>query len=771
MRLLFAITLFVSAALLFLVQPLLARMVLPLLGGAPAVWNTCMVFFQAALLAGYAYAHAAPAWLGVRRHAVLHLGLLLLPLLVLPLCLPGWYPNPDDFHPIIWLIGLLLISAGLPFTVIATSTPLLQRWFTHTAAPAARDPYFLYGASNLGSILGLLAYPFLLEPTLSLAHQSLLWTTGYGLLIALTAACAVCLWRAPAVSRVAPGPASRVASAPGVSRNPTPGAHATRLAPRRLRWVLLAFTPSSLMLSVTAYLSTDVAAIPLLWVAPLTLYLLTFVLTFARRPPLSQNVLTRWMPLVVLPVVLTLLSQGAELPAPLVIAVHLLALFWIGLVCHGELAKDRPPGEHLTEFYFWLSVGGVLGGAFNALLAPLLFPAIWEYPIVLVLACLLRPAPATDQPSPKSSADKPDVPRQLDWALPAALLMGTSALVFSIQALGVEPGPLSIALMFAVPLLICYLFLFRPVRFALGVAALMFAGSIYQGAYGGTELRMRSFYAVHRVTVDPTGRFRQLVHGDTVHGRQSLRPGEKGEPLTYYYRGSPVGQLFKALHYNERERRDPRLKRVGVVGLGAGALCCYAAPDQRWTFYEIDPAVKYIACDSDLFTFYRDCPANEKSVVLGDARLSLQRSDQHFGVLVVDAFSSDAIPVHLLTREAMKVYFDHLDDNGILAFNISSRYLDLKTVVADLARNRIEGPPLVCYFQEDRDLTDLDKKEGKTASQWMILARDAAALNGLAGNGMWKAAPGREGTAWSDDFSNLLGAVKWSNLGEEYLAR
>jgi hypothetical protein len=405
----------------------------------------------------------------------------------------------------------------------------------------------------------------------------------------------------------------------------------------------------------------------------------------------------------------------------------------------------------------------VLGGAFNALLAPLLFSTVLEYPLVLVLACLLRPPPAVDNSNTRTIT--PSTARLLDWLLPVGLGVVTALLVLSVQASGAAPGPLSIALMFAAPLVICYLFLFRPVRFGLGVAALLLAGSLYSGLYGGTELRMRSFFAVHRVTVDPTNRFRQLVHGDTVHGRQSLRPGEDREPLTYYYRGSPIGQLFKALHYNDRGQRDPRLKRVGVVGLGAGALCCYAAQDQRWTFYEIDPAVKYIACDSGLFTFYRDCPA-EKSVVLGDARLSLQRSDQHFGVLVVDAFSSDAIPVHLLTREAMKVYFDHLDGDGILAFNISNRYLDLKTVVADLARNRMDGPPLACYFQEDRDLNDLDKQEGKTSSQWVILARDAAALKGLVGNANWKEAPGREGTAWSDDFSNLLGAVKWSNLGD-----
>ncbi len=499
MRLLFAATLFVGAALLFLVQPLLARMVLPLLGGAPAVWNTCMVFFQAALLAGYAYAHAAPAWLGVRRHAVIHLLLLtaalgVVPLLLLPLHLPGWWPQPDDFHPILWLIVLLLAAAGLPFAVVSTTSPLLQRWFTHTATPAGRDPYFLYGASNLGSILGLMAYPFLLEPTLALANQGWLWAAGYVLLIGLTTACAVCLWRAgPDQSRDRKGAENQsrdrkgaVASVGTAPRSLTVAAPTTA---RRLRWVLLAFAPSSLMLSVTAYLSTDVAAVPLLWVAPLTLYLLTFVLAFVRRPPFSQKTLTRWMPLVVLPVVLTLLSKGTELPALLHIVVHLLALFWIGLVCHGELARDRPPAERLTEFYFWLSVGGVLGGMFNALVAPLLFPGVWEYPIVLVLACLLRPAPNPMRNAECRMQNDRNSALAFDWALPAALLIGTAALVFGVQALGVEPGPLSIALMFAAPLLVCYLFLFRPLRFGLGVAALLLAGSFYHGEYGKVELR------------------------------------------------------------------------------------------------------------------------------------------------------------------------------------------------------------------------------------------------------------------------------------------
>jgi hypothetical protein len=738
-RLWFAVTLFVSAALLFLVQPLLARMVLPRLGGAPAVWNTCMVFFQTALLAGYAYAHAAPAWFGIRRHAALHLVVLCLPLLVLPLSIPLWWPAPTNYDPVLWLTGLLLASAGLPFFAVATSSPLLQRWYALTGSPGAHDPYFLYGASNLGSIIGLLAYPFAMEPTLALPHQSLFWAAGYALLLFMTAGCAFALWRAPApaASLLPPPPArgeTEAIPAPPVT------------AVRRLRWVLLAFVPSSLMLSVTTYLTTNVAAVPLLWVGPLTLYLLTFVLVFARRPPLSHAVLTRWMPLAVLVVVLAMLSEANE-PAFVLIAVHLCGFFWIGLVCHGELARDRPPSARLTEFYLWMSVGGVLGGLFNAFAAPVLFPTILEYPIVLVLACLLRPGTPL---APGKSAGKYD--RVLDVALPAGLGVLTVALVLGAQAFGVKPEPVHIAVLLAVPLVVCFTFLDRPVRLGLGVAALLLAGAAYRGEAGKTEYQERSFFAVHRVTSDPAGKFRLLIHGDTIHGRQSLDPAREREPLSYYYRTGPIGQVFTAL------KGDERLKRVGVVGLGSGALCCYADQGQDWTYFEIDRAVQHIACETGLFTYYQACPA-ECDVVLGDARLTLAKTGEHFGVLVIDAFSSDAVPMHLLTREALDLYRRRLTPDGILAFNISNRYLDLETVLGDQAR--YADPPLVCLTQVDVTLSDAEKEAGKDPSVWVIMARDREALDKAVGEGgRWREARRAGAAVWSDDFSNLLGVFK-----------
>jgi hypothetical protein len=740
LSLLFTVTLFLSAALLFVVQPLVAWLVLPLLGGTPAVWNTCMVFFQAVLLAGYGYAHAATSWLGTRRQPLLHLLLLPLPFLLLPIALPANL-TPSETAPVFWLLGLLLVVAGLPFFVVSTGAPLLQRWFAETGHPAARDPYFLYAASNLGSILALLAYPAVVEPLLPLAGQARMWTAGYAALAVLVVACAVALWRSP--------PAPETGAAPADTA-PAP------TAARRLRWVLLALVPSSLMLSVTTYITTDVAAIPLLWVLPLALYLLSFVVTFARRPWLPHRFVVRWTPLVVLVVVFLLLSEAGEsvlLSVWLLVGLHCLGLFWVALLCHGELARTRPDRRHLTEFYFWLSVGGVLGGAFNALAAPLLFNGVVEYPLALVLACALRPAPAP-------AGTRADV-RPFWRDLPPALGVGalTAALVLTFRAAALDLGRLETAAVFTVPLLAVYVLQDRPLRHALALGALLLASCLYPGVYGRTEYRARSFFGVHRVTVDPSGRFRVLVHGNTVHGKQSLDPARRREPLAYYHRTGPAGVVFTALD------GDERLRRVGVVGMGAATLCAYAEPGQRWTFYEIDPAVVRIATDDrlGLFTFWHDCAARcgaAPDVVLGDARLTLARSDEKFGLLIVDAFSSEAIPVHLLTREALAVYRARLDEGGILLFHISNNYLDLEPVLAALARDA--DPPMACLSMEDRVVPREDKEEGKLASHWVALAADPEALAEIRYKGRWVPAVGRTGvTAWRDDYSDLFGVLRW----------
>jgi hypothetical protein len=725
---LFGLTLFLSSALLFLVQPMIGRLILPLLGGTPAVWNTCLVFFQAVLLAGYVYAHAVPSWLGERRHVLFHVAFLLLPLVCLPIALPRAWTPPEEASPVVWVLGLLLVSVGLPFFAVATSAPLLQRWFANSGYYFSRDPYFLYAASNCGSLAALLGYPLLVEPLLPLADQGRLWTAGYLVFLLLTTGCAIWSWKT---------------AAPTGTENNTMGPSPAALGwKRRLHWLLLAFVPSSLMLSATTYLTTDIASIPLLWMIPLALYLLTFVLTFARKEWVPYPLLTRWMPIVVLVVVLVLLSEATE-PIILLLALHLFGLFWISLVCHATLARDRPPSERLTEFYLWLSLGGMLGGLFNALLAPLVFSAPVEYPLVLVLACLLRPAP---------------VPafRALDLVLPLGLGGLTVALILSGPRLYLEPGPNSVAWMFAGPLVVCYTFSERPLRFALGLAAILLAANTYDGIYGRTLYRARSFFGVHRVTLDPTGSYRLLVHGDTIHGQQSVDPARAREPLSYYFRTGPIGELFEAL------RGDERLHQVGVVGLGTGALTCYAKPGQHWTFYEIDPAVVAIARDSGQFTFFTSGPV-QPALVLGDARLQLARSTERYGLLIIDAFSSDAVPIHLLTREALQIYWDHLRADGLLVFNISSRYFDLEGVLADLAEHA--EPPLVCMAQNDLAVSPAEKQLGKSPSHWVVMARQREALAKLnQPRRTWRQVQGRSDRAlWTDDYCNLLGVLRWQD--------
>lgn len=722
----FSLTLFLSSALLFLVQPMIGRLILPLLGGTPAVWSTCLVFFQAILLGGYVYAHVLPSWLGERRHALLHVALLLLPLLFLPIALPRAWTPPDESSPVVWVLGLLLVSVGVPFFVVATSSPLLQRWFAASDHPSSSDPYYLYAASNLGSLIALLGYPLLVEPLLTLVDQERLWTAGYIVLLSLTAGCAVWFWTTTAPTR----------KQNHLTGPPPPAALAWK---QRLRWLLLASVPSSLMLSVTTYLTTDIAAIPLLWMAPLALYLLTFVLAFARKEWISYRLLTRFMPAVVLVVVLVLLSEATE-PIALLVALHLLGLFWISLVCHTTLARDRPPIARLTEFYLWLSIGGMIGGIFNALLAPLLFSSPAEYPLMLVLACLLRPAPA-------------QTPRLLDVALPLGLGVLTIALILSAPSLDLEPGPISIAWMFAGPLVVCYTVHERPLRFGLGVGAIVLAAGAYGGIHGRTLYQVRSFFGVYRVTLDPTGSYRLLVHGNTVHGRQSIDPARAREPLSYYHRTGPIGQVFEALY------GDERLRKVGVVGLGTGALTCYAQPGQCWTFYEIDPAVVSIARDSGQFTYFTGGPV-QPALVLGDARLNLARSAERYGLLVLDAFSSDAIPIHLLTREALQIYRDHLCADGILAFNISSRYFEVEGVLADLAGS-VE-PPLVCFAQDDLAVNESEKQLGKASSHWVIMARQPEALAKLRQQHKFHLVRGRlDRAVWTDDYCNLLSVLRW----------
>jgi hypothetical protein len=792
---LFSVTIFVSASLLFLVEPMFAKFILPLFGSTPAVWTGSMMFFQMALLIGYLYVHATTAWLGARKQAVLHLAVVLLPLLVLPLAVPAdeWAPS-SEANPIFLLLGLLLVSVGLPFFAISTTNPLVQKWLADTDHPAASDPYFLYRASNLGSVIGLLGYPLLVERELTLDTQGIVWSVGYGLLLILVLASAVMLWRSPRPS-VAEGEeeAEPLAGDP-VSGGGSPQTADTPLVAepreerltllRRLRWVGLTFVPSSLMLGVTAFITTDITPIPLLWVIPLSLYLFSFVIVFSpsqRMPDLIHKVMVAALPVMMAVLVLTILIELRN-PYWLLILLHLLGFFVVAMVLHGEVARDRPPARNLTEFYLWVSVGGFLGGVFNALIAPIAFDTVVEYPLAIILACIFVPGlvlsrllqsdrasgeasgeegqsregqeasggDEEEQETLTSSGSRTLGSRRLDLALDLALPLVLGLAMWGISTaidayLPVDYISLAWQTLLGLAVGLCLWFAYsatRPIRFGLGIAAILIVGTLTSGA--GALYEERSFFGVYRVTGDD--QVHTLVFGDTNHGAQVLGV-QPPEPTTYYHPTGPVGQVFDAL--------PEATSRPAVVGLGTGTMACYNKPGQQMAFYEIDPLVESIARNNNLFTYLRDCPG-ENNVVLGDARLSLADAlDGEYGIIVADAFSSDAIPVHLMTREAVDLYFDKLQSDGVLLMHISNRHLELEPVLGNVAQDA----GLVCRAQYDQEN---ESTPGKFVSHWVIMSREEGALGSMADDARWSSCETNpDSPVWTDDYSNLLSTFVW----------
>jgi hypothetical protein len=735
----YAATLMVSALLLFLVQPMFAKMILPSLGGTPAVWNTCMVFFQAMLLLGYGYAHLGTRFLTPKRQAGIHVVLLAVSLLALPI----WprMVDPGDASPIPWLIGVLFVSLGLPFFMLSATAPLLQRWFAASGHAHARDPYFLYGASNLGSLAALLGYPVLVEPLLRLRQQSFAWSIGYDLLVILISLSAWLLKRAIGRNDAMPAPTSETA----IDDTPLTWA-------RRGRWIALAFVPSSLMLGLTTYVTTDLAAVPLLWVIPLAVYLLTFVIVFARRPFLRHSWMVRAQPFLLLPVVILLLwpNLNHKIMVWLMAPLHLVLFFACTMVCHGELAKDRPDARHLTEFYLWMSVGGVLGGLFNALFAPLAFNGVYEYPIAIALACMLRPNLGKQPASPRAP--------WFDIGLPVVL--GGALLIYLLRIAGGDDAPSKAMIMIisiAVGLLL-YSCRLRPMCFGLAVGAALLAGLISAEGSAPVLLSERSFFGVHRITLDGGGDYKTLMHGTTIHGAQATDLEEAKEPLTYYHRDGPLGQIFDML--------EGRLKgaRVGAIGLGSGSVACYAVDGRKLTFFEIDPVVVAFASDPKYFSYVATCGETRPDFVLGDARLTLeQQPDGAFGLLIVDAFSSDAIPLHLITREAIELYLRKLAPGGGIAVHISNRYLDLAPVLAAIAREL----GLAARVSDESGLDEEERDNMRFPATWLALARAPADLGNLMEDEDWIAPAERPDVpAWTDDFSNILSVLHFRTKGD-----
>ena len=721
----FGTTTFVASMLLFLVQPMFAKMVLPRLGGSPAVWSACVLFFQTTLLFGYLYAHLSVKWLGARRQSVVHLALMVSAVALLPLSLGNAEPRAEE-NPVLWLLTTLTLRLGLPFFALSTMAPLVQRWFSTLPVPSAANPYFLYGASNIGSLLSLLAYPFLLEPLWGTRTQTWAWSAGYVMLLALTGACALILRRGSGEVE----PPVRTADAPAIGWN------------QRLRWTAMAFVPSSLMLGVTTHVSTDLASIPLLWVLPLAAYLLTFVLVFATRDLIPRTLVARVLPFLVFA---ALVSIAFQLHAPWLIVVHLAAFFAAALVCHDALARSRPPAEDLTSFYVWMSFGGMLGGVFNTLVAPVAFNGIFEYPIVLALACLARPSPGYR----RGRLEPAGLLTVMGVTVPAVCVgmwvTGRTSPSVTLTAVVI----ISIALLMMMSAAVNRRAPFNALC-VLGVAGLMVSSST-RNMHGDVVFAGRSFFGVSRVVEATNHSYRLLQHGTTLHGRQNLPADGVCQPQSYYDVAGPVGDLFL--------RGGRSFTDVAVVGLGSGGLACYATSGSHWTFFEIDSLVERIARNAALFTFVPNS-AGRIGIVIGDGRKGIESAAPgSFDLVVLDAFSSDAVPAHLLTAEAIDAYLSRIRPGGLVVLHISNRYLDLEPVIGRLASDR----GLAALTNRNVDIPAADAARGRTASQWVVIAPDPSLLTQVRSLPGWRPLAQKDGVyAWTDDYSNLLHSIRWN---------
>jgi len=736
---LFTFAIFVSAALLFLVQPMFAKMVLPKLGGTPAVWSVAMVFFQTVLLAGYAYAHFITRKLQGRQAIAVHLAVMLIAILFLPLGIASGWTRPPASGEAIWLLGLFAVSIGLPFFALSANGPLLQAWFARTDHPAAKDPYFLYAASNVGSFLALLAYPFAVEPLTRLQQQTFGWSAGFILLIVLIAGCGYLIWNTKDLAAARQGGDDSGAK-------PTWSEAAV--------WVALAAIPSGLLIAVTSHISTDVAAVPFLWVVPLALYLLTYVLVFSRYAAVVHQAAVVLQPLFIAALIASQVFEGFD-TIFWILAINIAAFFFTALVCHGELARLRPAPAHLTEFYMWMSAGGMIGGIVAALIAPQVFNWVAEYPILIVLALLCRPG----------------------WVWPT----GKFAIVFFWLALAIiASAALAPAFGYRVPflsdlapgnytymkwtigalLVLSILISFDSVKYAYIVALCFLTIKAYENIDSRTLHTLRSFFGVHKVTNSYDGRFRVLLHGTTIHGAQRMMTNDfkpySGRPelTTYYYKSAAIAQAVAQARINKNGPIN-----YAVVGLGTGTLACHKQEKDSVSYYEIDPTTIEIATNPSRygFSFLAQCAPDAK-IVLGDARLTIADApDGSYDFIVIDAFSSDAIPIHLMTKEAVEIYKRKLAPRGILVMHISNRHLELASVVAGIAdangmvvrtHNSVEG---------DEEVSDEDYKFSGTVSAIVRKPEDFGALNDAKHWKDEKVDPRQ--WVWTDDYSNVLGSM------------
>ncbi len=737
----FTLTIFLSALLLFSVQPMFAKMTLPLLGGVPNVWNTAMVFFQGTLLAGYLYAHFLSRHAPLKWQIGIHAGVLAVGFLFLPLAVTsGWSP-PAEGAPAAWLMALYAVSIGAPFFALSATAPLVQRWFSYTNHEHASDPYFLYAASNLGSLLSLVAYPVLIEPLLGVSHQSIVWAAGYyALAIAIVCAGVLAFLNRNVATHsgraFGAGSVTEAAPAKALSRSAT--------LKQQLTWIGLAFVPSSLMLGVTTHFSVNVATTPFVWVAPLALYLLTFVIVFAKNPPIRPEIVAQLLPAAV--VTGGLMWVLHDVGFFLALFIHLLIFFIVALHFHGILASQRPVTTRLTEFYICMSIGGVLGGIFNALIAPVIFSNVYEYGLILAIAGI---AAVGRWP------DRKGVLIDVGFAvLTFAVITGVILVLRHLdmkQSLFVNVSILS-------AYVLVYLQNRRPVRFVAGLLALeifinFVALRALEDGNRNDLFQHRNFFGVTRVSekkIDGKS-VHQFVHGNTIHGLQYTDPGLRKERLAYYDPRGPFGKFVEVA----RDYRPGDLD-IGIVGLGAGAFACYANPSEAWTFYEIDPAVVEMALDRQLFTYLSDCQP-KANIIVGDARLQLQNApDNSADFIIIDAFSSDAIPAHLITREALALYREKLKDGGVIFFHTSNRFMDVASVVMGIAGDAALDARVMEYSPGE----DAKGMDALSAAIGVAVGNPDVMDRMFADHPEWEErTPHPAVGVWTDDYSHIFGAL------------
>lgn len=727
---LFVAATLMGAGLIFLVQPMVAKLALPLLGGGPSIWNTSMAFFQIALLAGYGYAHLLQKVRRLGVQATVHGAVLLVAALTLPLRIPAIVGEPSSDRPILWLLAALALSVGAPFAALSATAPLVQAWYARTVG---REPYSLYAASNLGSLVALLAYPLLVEPLLTLQAQRWGWSLLYlafGLLM-------IGLGRRAGRAVVADG-AGHAEVAPPTWR-------------KRLTWLGLAAAPSSLMLGVTAHLATDVASAPFLWVVPLALYLITFIIAFQARPAISSN-------LALIVQAATAAACAAMLPYATTnlltqLIIHLAAFFFTALVCHQQLVARRPAASQLTEFYFWMSLGGVVGGGFNAFVAPVLFDNVWEYPIVLILACLARPWTRAAMTVRLGAIFATGLIACLGVQLLYAFIAPTMA---SKAVLGgmtdTEFFNLAVRGCLGAGVVCAFLIRDRAILYVLTVAAISLA-SQHAADRVATSQTWRSFFGVVREgwvhVPDIGGPVKTLSHGTTLHGAQAFTTAWRCLPLTYYAPATAIGQVIGAL------QTEKQTVRIGAVGLGAGTVSAYVRPGDHMTFFEIDPLVVRLASDPAHFSYTHDCAVGQVDYRIGDARLTLQKEPAaSYDVLLIDAFSSDAIPAHLLTVEAIRMYMAKVKPDGVVVLHLSNRNLELVTPAQASARAAGAAALYQEYRRPDRVADVVESSENV-----LILGRSRAALERFIGDPRWVIPPHTDTQPWTDDYTNLAGAM------------